>query len=258
MKKICLTLAWLLALAAAVPAHALGAQTVMTSEVSLPSLDEAPAIRVTVPETGRIIINPYGLPTEIGGGTTTDQIASETLVIRNESDVPVIVSASAEGQISGPSDMTFTNAPPAEGEQEKLIFLYAEFQNEDGLWSGSYDGGENQIWVSEYASEAKEVLTLEAGPSEGVFRMFGATSVDPVEPWSADDNVSVTLTFTFSPVDGDAVDSAADGWPDAPEEALEPDVIPTPEEAPIPDAVPMPEEPEPLDPWSGGLNGGEA
>lgn len=251
MKKLCLTLVWLLILAA-VPAQALGAQTVLTSEVSLPSqLAAAPEIRVTVPQTGRIVINPYGLPTEIGGGTTTEQIASETLTISNASEVPVVVSASAEGRISDLSDMTFTYAPPAADAQEKQIFLYAEFQDRDALWSGSYSGGGNQILVSGGVSETKDVLTLDAGPSEGVFRMFGAVSESPVNPWSTDDSVSVTITFTFSPADSAAGDQAADAWQTVPE------AVPAPEADPALDAALVPDERNFPDPGSGAQNGGE-
>lgn len=208
MRKICSVLAFFLLLAAVVPARAEGSQTVMTSEVSLPTLEETPVIDVRVPQSGRIVINPYGLPTQMNGETSTEQIISETMTIYNASEVPVAVSASAAGHITEASSMTFASAPPAAGTEEKQIFLYAEFQNEDGLWSGSYHAGENQLLIGQGASAAKETLTLDAGPSEGFFRMFGATSVDTADPWSVEDGVSVTFTFTFSPVEEPAPDQA--------------------------------------------------
>lgn len=259
MKKICLALILFLGLAAVVPARAAGTQTIMTSEVSLPSLEETPVIDVTVPQTGRIIINPYGLPTEIDGGTTTEQIASETLTVFNNSEVPVIISASVSGHISELSSMTFASALPQEDTEEKEVFLYAEFQNEDGLWSGSYDGSANQILICEGTSEAKEVLTLAPGPSEGVFRMFDATSVYPADPWNTEDRVSVVFTFTFSAVtepaqepvpeersdageDSVPEESSAPEEPSAPGETFMPEESPAPEESPVPEETPAPEE----------------
>ena len=238
MKKLSVALALALALAAAVPAYAAGTQTVVTSDISLPSLEETPVIDVTVPQTGRVVINPYGLPTEMDGETSTEQIVSETLTIYSASEVPVIVSASAAGHIAEASGMTFASAPPAADTGEKEIFLYAEFQHEDGLWSGSYQGSENQLLIFEGASEAKEVLTLDAGPSEGVFRMFGATSVHTEEAWSGADSVSVTFTFTFAP----AIEPAqAAEQPDA-EETPAAEEAPAAEETPAVEETPAPEE----------------
>lgn len=191
MRKKSLLLAFLLTLTAVVPVRTSAAETVMESEIAL--------IEVTVPQTGRIILNPYGLPVEIGGGTTTEQIASETLTITNNGDTPVIVSASAAGHISEQSSMSFVTAPPAADAGEKEIFVYAEFQPQGGRWTDGYSEGDNQILISESASQTKEVLTLDAA-AEGSFRLFGATTVSPAEAWSGTDELSVFFAFTFVPV----------------------------------------------------------
>lgn len=249
MKKMGLFVAFFLTLALIAPACAdveanpqtAAPQTVLASELALPELDEALVIDVKVPQTGRIIINPYGLPVETDTGTSTEQIASDTLTIYNDSTVPVIVSASVSGHISELSSMTYVSAPPQENAEEKEVFLYAEFQNEDNAWSGSYGGGENQILVCEGSSAAKEVLTLDAGPSVGVFRLFGATSVDPADPWSTEDRVSVAFTFTFAPVIEPAQDPDAEETP-APEETPTPEESPATGETPTPEESPIPEE----------------
>lgn len=227
MRKISVILAFLVALTAVAPAHAIGAETVMWSEISL--------VEVTVPQTGRIILNPYGLPTEIGGETTREQIASETMPIINNGDTPVIISARAAGWISGQSSMVYVTAPPMEDTLEKEIFLYAEFQKEDDGWLGSYSGEDNQILITEGISAVQEVLTLDAA-SQGMFRMFGATAVSPAEPWCAEDSVSVTFTFTFTPVETE--------WIEYPEQAAEPE---NPEDTEVPPEEEVPEEAEPSD-----------
>lgn len=208
MKKICLALTFFLALAAVIPAHAEGTQTVMTSGISLPPLEEAPMIDVTVPQSGRIIINPYGLPTEIDGSTSTEQIVSETMPITNESTAPIVVSASIAGRVSEPSSLRYALQSPANlGEKE--VFLYAEFQNEGGIWLGSYVDANNQILISEQDSGPQEVLALDAY-AMGMFRLFGAASLDPDDPWCSDDTISVTLTFTFSALDEPSMTQTAE------------------------------------------------
>lgn len=230
MKKICLILTLFLALAAVIPAYAEGTQTVMTSDISLPPLEEAPMIDVTVPQSGRIIINPYGLPTEIDGSTSTEQIVSETMSITNKSTVPIVVSASIAGRVSELSSLRYALQSPANlGEKE--VFLYAEFQNEGGIWLGNYVGANNQVLISEQDASPQEVLVL-AAYAEGMFRLFGAASVDPDDPWCSDDAVSVTLTFTFSALDEPSTAQTAEEPSDNPSAVQGPGVSETPEGEP--------------------------
>lgn len=191
MRKRCLILAFLLALTAVVPVRTAAAETVMQSEIAL--------VDVTVPKAGQIVLNPYGLPVEVGSETTTEQIASETMTITNNGDTPVVVSASVSGCIAEQSSMAFVTAPPPADAAEKEVFIYAEFQDRDSQWADGYSGMDNQIMVSNSVSETQEVLTLDAD-AKGVFRLFGATAVSPDDPWSGEDAVSVVLTFSFVPV----------------------------------------------------------
>lgn len=202
-------------------------ETVTTEENIEQQADDLPIIDVTVSEFGRIVINPYGLPVDMNGEDFTEQIVSETLTIINHSEVPVTVWSSAVGSISPPSVMTYTSELPMDA-GEKEVFLYAEFQAEDGIWSGTYSGADNQICVSNQVSEPKAVLTLDT-ETEGMFRFFGAASVAPNVPWCTEDVLSVIITFTFS----------ADSVPFPSQEmapALEP--IPEPTSEPSPDIMP--------------------
>lgn len=249
MRKLSFLLAFLLALTAVCPVHA-AAATEMRSEIAL--------VEVTVPQAGRIVLNPYGLPVEVDGEKTTEQIASETMPITNNGDEAVVVTARTAGHISENSSMTFVTAPPAAGTVEKEVFLYTEFQREGEDWSGRYSGGENQILVTEGVSESKEVLTLEANAG-GKFRMFGATAVSPADPWSGADEISVTVVFTFTPLASsvdlgpveegepaevepadDPAEDASDEETQAPEEPTDPE----PETPEVPDTPEVPETPE--------------
>ena len=57
--------------------------------------------------------------------------------------------------------------------------------------------------VSQQISGPQDVLTLPSGPSEGVFRLFGAVTKFPDEPWDAVDEITATVMFTFTALDED-------------------------------------------------------
>lgn len=197
----------------------------------------AVTIHVTVPARGNMIINPYSLPIEIGDRTTTEQIAGEILTIYNDSEVPVSISANARGRIYELSNAVYVSTPPAAGTLEKQIFLYAEFQNEESQWTGSYISANNQILISTQASGPREVLQLDAY-SEGVFRLFGSTAAYPDEPWDRNDKIVVQLAFTFSAAES-SVTAISDEEQSAPEDASAPE-----EPIEVPEAsAEMPEEP---------------
>lgn len=221
-------------------------------------LAEEPAVlHVTVPQSGRIVINPYNLPVELSDGTSTDQIAGEVLPIVNNSEFPVQVSASVVGQVSEESSLTYVNQPPLADSTQKEIFLYAEFQQGDGLWLDGYEGAANQMLVSQQISGPQDVLTLPSGPSEGVFRLFGAVTKFPDEPWDAVDEITVTVMFTFTALeeDGNAIATAEpaagktlmqppmfEGAEDFPEEEVQTPYFP-PQETPADETEEIPDLP---------------
>ena len=202
-------------------------------EETAPTTD---GVNVTLTKTGHVVINPYGLAVETAEGTSTEQIIGETLTITNNSGVPVVVTAGAVGRVSELSSLSYAAQPPRADTREKEIFLYAEFQNEDGQWSGRYGGGENQLLIFEGAAAEKEVLTLDAGAG-GVFRLFGAASVSPADPWCSEDEISVTFTFTFVPVIERLETAAAEEEPTG-EPTAEPSGEPTAEPTGEPTAEP--------------------
>ncbi len=170
-------------------------------------------INVLVPSSGELVINPYGLEVDMDGGVTTDQIVHSCQTLINLSDFPVIVDVSVTGTIPAESGAWFVSAPPAQDAPGKDVFLYAEFQQDPSVWVGGYWGLPYQVLAD---ASGENVLTLEAG-GEGYFRMFGAMSVYPEEPWSDTDTFGAVLSFTFTPVypDPEPVEE-----PGAPEEEI--------------------------------------
>ena len=170
--------------------------------------EEPPVIEVLVPSAGRIIINPYGLPVELDGQTTNDQIVSAPLILENRSTVPVSVSASVTGTVPPGSGVSFAAAPPMPDSPVKEIFLYAEFHAVpepavQPAWSGLYSDSTNQLLVSFQGAAKADVMRLEASGmacSFGALRLFGSAAVSPVAPWQAGDDIQATFVFSFTPI----------------------------------------------------------
>jgi len=167
---------------------------------------EPPVIDVVVPNTGTVVINPYGLPVMIDGQETTEQIAGSTMLLENCSSVAVDVSVSAVGTPLG--GVVFAAQPPAEDAPEKELFLYAEFQATEALgmtvpWTGAFLDASNQLMVTPFGPFKDHLMRLEAAGlpySYGAARLFGSVSAYPAQPWEAGDGFHVNLAFTFTPV----------------------------------------------------------
>lgn len=176
------------------------------AEADGPAPQAEPVINVVLPTSARVVVNPYGLAVNVDGVSSTDQIVSAATPIVSYSSVPVAVLASAVGLPDPGSEAVFVSAPPSEGAWGKELFLFAEFQNAldqygSAFWSGTYTGAPNQLPVT--GGAPMQVLTLAEGdvtPSYGAFRLFGAAATAPANPWSAEDTINVTLTFTFVPL----------------------------------------------------------
>ena len=171
--------------------------------------EEPPVIEVLVPSAGQVIINPYCLPVELDGQTSTDQIVSAPLILENRSTIPVSVSASVTGTVPPGSGVSFAAAPPMPDSPVKEIFLYAEFHAVpepafQPSWSGLYSDSTNQLLVGGFQSTAKtDILRLEASGmacSFGALRLFGSAAVSPVAPWQAGDDIQATFVFSFTPI----------------------------------------------------------
>lgn len=217
--------------------------------------EEPPVIEVLVPSSGQVIINPYCLPVELDGQTSTDQIVSAPLILENRSTIPVSVSASVTGTVPPGSDVSFAAAPPMPDSPVKEIFLYAEFHAVpepafQPSWSGLYSDSTNQLMVGFQSAAKADVLRLEAGGtacSWGALRLFGSAAVSPMVPWQAGDDIQATFVFSFTPiVEAAAIDVPVTDEPvvDAPaaDEPAADIAVPGEFAGPLPDADPGAEE----------------
>ena len=220
-----------------------------------PIAEEPPVIEVLVPSSGQVIINPYCLPVELDGQTSTDQIVSAPLILENRSTIPVSVSASVTGTVPPGSGVFFAAAPPMPDSPVKEIFLYAEFHAVpepafQPSWSGLYSDSTNQLLVGFQRAAKADVLRLEAGGtacSWGALRLFGSAAVSPMAPWQAGDDIQATFMFSFTPIveaptaDVPVTDEPVMDIPAADESAAD-IAVPGEFAGPLPDADPGAEE----------------
>ncbi len=215
------------------------------SAAESPAPDAGGVIKVIVPSTGHMVINPYRLAVRPDGVETTAQLVHAPQALTNLSDFPVTVNVTATASLPRESEAVFVHAPPAPDAKDKEVFLYAEFQERPDWWEGAYLDLPNQLPVSPRGASAGNVLTLDA-QGEGWFRLFGALAPSPASAWSDTDTFGTVLTFTFAPLyqDPEPVEE-----PEAPEEEVpeDPESPDTPEEAPPEDSEP-PDVPEEVPP----------
>ncbi len=218
-KRIASTvLAGAMAMAMAVPAFAADPEpntTVLTGTYK-PII-----LAVTVPTTGNVIINPYGLPVELDEETVIsgEQITNGApLLISNQSKVALAVGASVIGEVKGTgvafSDTDASNetdkkinavfqafkAPgvTADTEPEELNAMFAELKSDDAVLTAT---------VKATSEEATGDLVLREGDEEGLtqdggaafFRLSGTVSKKPTTAWADTDGFTTTVAFTFEP-----------------------------------------------------------
>lgn len=227
-------MAGVLALSMAVPALA-------TNSTNITGTYRAITLAVTVPTTGSAIINPYGLPYNIGEATVKNQqiTTGAPLLIANRSAVSLSVSATALGQEKGTFKFnaadpnTATPAVTTKAGYVKMEMFAASGVTETNatdtdtlntkfaaLPSASDDPSKDLV-VGTASSSMADILTLKKGTDNNgtielvdggaaFFRLAGSvvktpkTAAGADDPWTTTDGFAVKLAFTFEPVDDPA------------------------------------------------------
>lgn len=215
-KKIMSTaLAGAMALSLSVPAFAAAnSDTSLEQNTAITGTTQAPTIKITVPATGAVVVNPYKMSVTPDGGSTavTDQIISATQYIENASDVAVKVSAQVTGTAAG--NLAFATASTqTKAVTTNSVFMYFEMVlSDDGTteptWADAYDSrSATQILVSTKATKKADMLTLAAGDGSAAastgghaaFHLAGDAASTPTTAWAATDKADVAIAFTFTP-----------------------------------------------------------
>lgn len=176
-----------------------------------------PVIKVTVPSTGSVYLNPHKLSVSIDGEGRYDQIICTPCIIANESDIPLKVDVKVTGKINPGSDMELaTSSTKDSTSTSKRTFVYFEIQSTDTrsprdvYWDDEYDKSKHIVISSaEEGKSKKNVLTLAPKTPDGkmaeeggyaAFRLTGDAIEAPKNAWTAKDGLSVEVAFTFTPV----------------------------------------------------------
>lgn len=200
----CLVVALLLSLALAGTVQAASVfTTTVTATAYLPDI----VIDVVVPTAGNVYINPKQLPVKIGASIENEQIISEPCYIRNQSEVPVLVSVEVTGTVKSGSDLSLLSYSTADlTTRLKKAFIYFEIlaTNDPSSvsWASGYDESQH-IVVRESPKTKKNIVTLGTDDSNkcyGAFRLTGDCIAEPREEWNSKDGVTVNIVFTFSPL----------------------------------------------------------
>ena len=173
-KKIMSTaLAGVMALSLSVPAlAAANTETSLTQNTEVTGSTEAPTIKITVPATNTVIVNPYKMTVQnAAGDDVTDQIVSATKYIKNESDVALKVSAEVTGKPAGALTLATASTQGSRAPTTNSVFMYFEMDvadktdgTADPTWATAYDSkAATQILVSTKATKKADMLTLAAG-----------------------------------------------------------------------------------------------
>lgn len=226
MKKMSLkrfastALAGVMAISLAVPAFAADKSTEFTGTY------EQTTLAVTVPTTGAVAINPYGLPFTMGEGNTVSgqQIATKSpLVIANKSAVALSVSVNTKGVEKGALKLV-NAAPNATANEAQVLFQIFEAPTLAGdgvtdtetlnplfanLKDADAKGSVAVLNATDAATgtDGTDLLVLREADGEGgvqaggaaFVRLSGKVTKKPTTAWVAADGFTATVVYTFEP-----------------------------------------------------------
>lgn len=218
MKKFLSTvLALVMALSLCVPAFAAEISSVdglgEASEVEVTGETKIPAIKISVPTTGKVILNPYSLSfTPEGQSTAIDeQIFSVPQYVINQSDLKVKVSTKITGVIEGAA---FSENSVDASETAKKVFLEYNYAKATVAVDATAPTTEPTTWDKETLSttpvEIKDTNAVELDKKGGTdenalgFKFTGDATANPTDPWTTDNTVGATVAFTFALVANDS------------------------------------------------------
>lgn len=220
-------MAGVMAISLAVPAFASSQSTVIDSTFNPITM------AVTVPKTGKAIINPYGLPVDLDETTSISGQKLTTgapLLIENRSKVALQVGGTVTATIKDGSSVTLVDAAPSG--TDKKIQAFVQLFEALGVTEANRGDTEtviNPMFAALDTANAKDsakVLTTSGGNAfttaaggagnglilreasadgelqnggAGFFRLTGEVVQKPTEEWAKTDGFTVTVAFTFTP-----------------------------------------------------------
>lgn len=185
-----------------------GAEVAIDSDVSLP------VIKITVPTTTSIIINPFRLEVDIDGEgdgeeTSNDQIISTVQEISSESNVKLAVNVAQLKATPKDGATIAILAKTAKAATAKSAYLAMEI---DGDLSAASSTTKTTVVASTAGAKKDAAYMLDKGtaqtPSTCEFKIVGDVNPNPTkvvskvtvaDPWVSTDEIDIAVKFTFTP-----------------------------------------------------------
>lgn len=182
--------------------------TEVTSEVNVPVL------KISVPTSGTVILNPYKMKYTITGVTTPPQtqIINKTGVLENKTDgIGIVVSCAPTATVPDGVELVATEAEvstgaDADGKQMYLKLdtaavasaptdLMAALTSPNSITMGATEADLNETEVN----DAKAKLVAADGSSGNKFLAFKVGGkMSEVQGWTTDDTAEISLAWTFA------------------------------------------------------------
>lgn len=199
-KILSAALAGVMALSLMVPAFAAETEVTMDgladgATVEVTGTTQTATVKILVPATGEVILNPYELDCTVPGAASPvqDQIISATQYIVNESNLPVKVSTKVTGTIEG-AEFSATSAVAETTKKVNLQFGIGATSAKD-TEPGTFD---TRALAKTETAFADITMDKKGGTNPAVgYKFSGDASKNPDTPWTTDDVVGATIAFTF-------------------------------------------------------------
>jgi len=192
-------------------------------KVPLTGATALPTVKVTIPTSGKVILNPYKMAVADAGNSTEvaasnsidDQVLSASHEIKNETQAPMKVGISIKATPSTGVELA-TKACTGK-ETTKSVFMFAELlyagteqktaQNLKDLWAAPADVNDKcypQIIASTEEKGNANFFTVPpaasaSAPNYLYWTIRGNAATAPEEKWTAADTVGADVVFTFTP-----------------------------------------------------------
>ena len=180
--------------------------------VAVDSTIQTPTVKVTVPTSGGVILNPYQMKFTVNGDEKDDPFYSAPIICKNESDcdldIAVKAKATASGEVVITADGDVLTSDPGP-KNVSLILTTGKFDAEDSTAHASSPtptvlnleaaGTEYAFGASGNDVETPLTMPYSEDPTYFGFILTGKVNKKTTNVWADTDKVSVTIVLTFTP-----------------------------------------------------------
>jgi len=208
MKKL-LSIALACATVLCLAAPVFAAETDLTQNTAITGSTNVGTIKLTVPGTGNVTLNPYKLKVKVDSKDVQDQVISTTQGIKNESTVPLQLGVTVTSTVGGKMVLATKTTAGDSKLTTKSAFLQFEVAKSSTEPKADFDWttatGKTAITLKKGAAtfdKAATPIVLDASSGTAdylAFHLTGDAVGTPAEAWAADDKVDVAVAFTFLP-----------------------------------------------------------